>query len=154
MIKNKLLILIATSLISFSTTAKSLFFSEFVPFQESNDSTQIITKLLEERASLIKDKKSTRPVDKELASLGHLPKAVVNKKTTKDSFLLTFEIYHEIEPDKKDRIIDRLKRSFQEIKTIDINTDQYSVKVEFFNTVSEEKVNEFLIILGYSGYVK
>jgi hypothetical protein len=143
-------IIVFCLLSSFAAFSNSIII--FHPENYNVNDTTVIAKLLDQRRSLINTGTSTKNIDLELSSLGHLPAAVVSKSTLPDSFVLKFEIYRNLNSANSEKIAKRLKGSFPELKQIIMHPEDGSIEAEFERTTPDQIIHSFLLTLGYNGY--
>lgn len=119
----------------------------FSAFSQENPDLQT---LLNQREQLIQQQVSLISIEKEIANTGTFPPAYVTQITVNQSIQLQFECYKTISEERQSVYEQRFQALFPEIESISIQNQL--VIVQFPNSTTLERKNEFFTVFGYAGF--
>lgn len=119
----------------------------FSAFSQENPDLQT---LLNQREQLIQQQVSLISIEKEIANTGTFPPAYVTQITVNQSIQLQFECYKTISEERQSVYEQRFQALFPEIESISIQNQL--VIVQFPNSTTLERKNEFFKVFGYAGF--
>jgi hypothetical protein len=127
----------------------SFIFSVFIIFCNSQENNELQV-LMNIRDSLIQNDENLISIEQQIASVGVFPPAYVHQSTDLKSIQFIFTCYKLIPSEKEHIFEQRFELLFPEVELISI-TNQ-AVTVRFPINTSNERINEFFNVFGYSGY--
>lgn len=125
------------------------FFTLFASSVFSQENTNLQT-LLNQREQFIQQQVSLISIEKEIANTGTFPPAYVAQTIINQSIKLQFTCYKTISEERQAVYEERLQVLFPEIESISIQNQL--VIVQFPDSTSLERKNEFFTVFGYAGF--
>lgn len=115
--------------------------------QEQNTQIQ---QLLAQRQKLAADHQSYSGIEKEIATLGQYPPALVTKTSPEGKTKFDFTTYKDIRTEREAAIAERIKVSIPEVESVAISNRQISIV--FRPAATETNISEFFKLMGYNSY--